>query len=394
MLGVLGCGEFDDGGDSGGVTTDPSGGEEAESGVDGEFETGASGMTSGGETEGGQLCDALVPVDSSTHQDPSCSPDLSAFDEHWGYLVCKAAEPGDDCQDVCAGGGCGVFECPGIDLGDSYTQCPPYFDDEQGMCCTYVVAGVGTSGGEEGRPFRPDEGPSRFASSHEGARVDACEVESLPAALRAELADYWRRVALAEHASIASFARFVGQLVRFAAPPELVRDAMLAAADEVRHAEQAFALASRYAGRRIEPGPLHTADGLAELDDLARAVRETVHEGCLAETLAAHEAALLAEHAGDAEVRRVLATIAADEARHAGLAWRFVAWALARAPELRGEVTELLRSAHEQGSSALPRIESSVALAHGRADAATRRAWQRHALARVVQPCAAALACA
>ena len=40
------------------------------------------------------------------------------------------------------------------------------------------------------------------------------------------------------------------------APPNLVRDSLIAASDEVRHAETAFEIASVLAGRIIEPGPL------------------------------------------------------------------------------------------------------------------------------------------
>jgi hypothetical protein len=54
----------------------------------------------------------------------------------------------------------------------------------------------------------------------------------------------------------------------------------------------------------------------------------TVREGCVGETLAALEAAEALQHCEDEAARPVLERIAAEEAQHAQLAWRFVAWAL------------------------------------------------------------------
>jgi hypothetical protein len=62
--------------------------------------------------------------------------------------------------------------------------------------------------------------------------------------------------------------------------------------------------------------------------DLAIIAARTVEEGCVGETLAAILAAEQLEKASDTAVREALAMIAADEARHAELAWRVVAWAI------------------------------------------------------------------
>jgi hypothetical protein len=66
-----------------------------------------------------------------------------------------------------------------------------------------------------------------------------------------ERAARWVARGLGEHASVASFAAFSLQLMVNGAPFSLLTGAANANADEVRHAEQSFALASRFAGREI-----------------------------------------------------------------------------------------------------------------------------------------------
>jgi hypothetical protein len=61
---------------------------------------------------------------------------------------------------------------------------------------------------------------------------------------------------------------------------------------------------------------------------LAELAAATVREGCVWETIAALEAQICAAEATDSEVTAVLQTVAADEARHAELAWDIVRWAL------------------------------------------------------------------
>jgi hypothetical protein len=77
---------------------------------------------------------------------------------------------------------------------------------------------------------------------------------AISADVRARLAAEWERIGLLEHASIAAFARFALQLLALGAPRDLVEDAQRAMADETRHAELAFALASAYGGAARGPG--------------------------------------------------------------------------------------------------------------------------------------------
>lgn len=101
--------------------------------------------------------------------------------------------------------------------------------------------------------------------------------------------------------------------------------------DETRHAQACFALASRYGQSDVGPGRLNLDDALGA-GDWESIVLMAVHEGCIGETAAALEAMEAAEPSIDAPTRQVLKQIAREEAQHAELEWRFVAWALTRAP--------------------------------------------------------------
>lgn len=215
----------------------------------------------------------------------------------------------------------------------------------------------------------------------------------LTAAERARLVELWQADALMEHASIASFARFSLQLLALGAPAQLVRDAQAAGLDEVGHAEHAFSIASRLAGRAIGPGKLPELD-TPLATDLTSVARATLVEGCIGETLAAIIAQEQAHKAGDSTARKALLGVADDETRHAELAFRVVAWALAQGgPELRhalrGEVERRLARLPEPSSTAQV---SPAALHHyGRLTADEQKALYRQACDQILRPAFAAL---
>jgi len=212
-----------------------------------------------------------------------------------------------------------------------------------GLACGGNIEHPPGATGGAGRPFAVDG-----AARHAGVvtRADWFERRSEGAAhgkpqeLR-RLAAAWLADAQAEHASIASFARFTLHLLALGAPPDLVADAQSAASDEVEHAKLCFALASRYAGRSLGPGPLSMEGAVTDVS-LAELAVATVREGCVGETMSAVVAGERLERARDAEVRAALEQIAADETRHAELAWRTVAWAIARGSDV---VREAVRTA-------------------------------------------------
>lgn len=213
-----------------------------------------------------------------------------------------------------------------------------------GLCCADVwVQGdsADTGGPDVGRPLLVGGAARKAGLAPRPEWVQPSAAAAVPPALQEALVGHWARAGLAEHASVAAFARFSMALLHLGAPPELVEDAHRAALDEVRHARLCFGLASRYAGTAIGPGRL---DLDASLDGELEPVRvfETLFkEGCVGETLAALEAAHAARRAVDPAVRDVLEAIAEDEQRHAALAWRAAEWLLERYPATRSRLASL-----------------------------------------------------
>ncbi len=278
----------------------------------------------------------------------------------------------------------------------------PYLVDDE-ACLAALRRGEGSWGEASGRPG-----------------CDGLTVE-----VRAALARAWAEDALREHASVASFSRFSLELLAVGAPAGLVEQAHRAALDEIRHAELCFALASGYAGEALAPGPFPLGDGALATRSLAALAASTVKEGCIGETVAAVAAAEQLARATDPAVRAALEQIAADEARHAELAWRTVAWAVQTGG---GEVRAAVARAFYDGGAETPPnppgvgrdvlgdpagvgrdvmgdpagvgrdvlgdpagVDRHVLEAHGRLDAATMARVVASALVDVVGPSARAL---
>jgi hypothetical protein len=127
---------------------------------------------------------------------------------------------------------------------------------------------------------------------------------------------------------------------------------------------------------------------------LAELAASAVREGCVGESIAAVLAAEQLARATDPAVREALAAIADDEARHAELAFRAVAWALAAGG---AEVRAAVAAAFEDAARRLPEAgdpgedPTGALAAHGRLDAVAGRAAAARALCEVVLPCARAL---
>jgi hypothetical protein len=144
----------------------------------------------------------------------------------------------------------------------------------------------------------------------------------------ARRATAWAAAGADEHASIAAFSRLALQLLAHAAPSELLRAVHQAAIDEVAHAERCWALARHFGGAAVSAGAFPFGQAVAVNGTLARLAADAVREGCLGETLGAHLASVAAELAPEPEVKAALGAIAAEEAAHAVLSYRIVAWAL------------------------------------------------------------------
>jgi hypothetical protein len=182
-----------------------------------------------------------------------------------------------------------------------------------------------------GRPFLI-EAAARLAppvSRNDWSARHAPSVTRLTATERHALAEHWTHLGRMEHASIAAFARFSLQLLSLGAPADLVEACTRALADETMHTQLCFGIASAYAGRAIGPGPLDISGSL-DVTSLENIVDLVIAEGCFGETSAALEALEAADTAEDPVIRAAYTQIAADEQRHAELAFRFVRWALER----------------------------------------------------------------
>jgi hypothetical protein len=301
----------------------------------------------------------------------------------------------------CGGGGtwCGpeqqANEAAGTALADS---CPENFSHadlyfymdtdatraaaDREMCCYSYSDGC-----MKGRPVI-EEGQVRVASVRPGGAWTgrrAFAASELPAPLRAILAQSWLDDALLEHASVASFARATLELMAVGAPPDLIADCQRAALDEIRHAEGCFALVERYSGRRLAPGPMTPLSSRPAT--LERLAVDTFVEGCVAETVATLAATRMLSSCQDAEVADLLRRIIRDETRHASLAWRTLAWAVA---EGGAPVAAAVRAAATPPTLTAGAADPTL-LAHGRLDERTRIEATTDAWREIILPTLATL---
>lgn len=269
------------------------------------------------------------------------------------------------------------------------------FVDPGGACCyntTLVSVCV------IGRPFRVDReiitAQARPGAKSFDAEFPLPKVLDLPSSARKGLAKRWCRDALLEHASVAAFARFSLALMAAGAPAHLIEGAHLAALDEIQHAKLSFGLAAAYGGETIAPSAMPLGPHVNVEGDLFKIAEEAALEGCVGETLAALLAAEQAASATDPALKQILSSIAEDEARHAELAWRTLAWAL----ESGGEGLRMaLRNIFAEAAKRLPEppedVEGPAELLEAHGEIGHSKAFKvlARGLFEVVLPCANAL---
>ncbi len=266
-----------------------------------------------------------------------------------------------------------------------------------GDCC-YMVHLVLC--GAAGRPYQVDD-HAQLAALERGAGSGgwSCserpDLDGLTPEERASLAETWAAAALFEHGSVASFARFSLELLAAGAPADLLAASHQAAVDEIEHARLCFGLASAYAGEAMAPGPFPLGGEVRLGAGLADLAASTAVEGCLGETVAALVAAEQLARATDPAVRAALTRIAEDEAQHAELAWRTVAWAVRTGgSEVQVAVERALLEAFDPaqplGHAGVP-CSTTKLEAHGLLDDTVRAQIVAGALADVIAPAARAL---
>ena len=275
-------------------------------------------------------------------------------------------------------GCCNSAQTEGVLNGDTccYTFCT-------GACCGRPLMVDGVALLAELSNDSPWAKPPEFAAQEIGACTG--------------LAAAWREDAREEHAAIASFHRLGMELLAIGAPPTLVQAAAVAASEEVDHAETCFAWARALDGQHLGPGRLPLGE-LSLRTDLAAVAVASALEGGVGETLAAAELGLAAALCPDSQRAARLTQMAADESRHAALAWQVVRWALQQEPEaVRPALTQALLEALTQApapfrrSAELAGIGPAAAHAAGRLTQAEAESCARQAMAEVVAACACAV---
>jgi len=161
-----------------------------------------------------------------------------------------------------------------------------------------------------------------------------------PGAALQVVGEAWLQTALAEHASIAAFARLILHMMSLAAPPDLLDDAIRAMSDELEHARLAFGLARKFNGFPAGPGRMEIGAALAQPHDAGSILKAAIIEGCFEETVSARCAEAALQRTEDADVAAALTRIARDESNHAELSWRLAAWILRAYPELAPSAEE------------------------------------------------------
>jgi len=202
-------------------------------------------------------------------------------------------------------------------------------------------------------------GPSDAASAHDDAHSDDASEAPAHDDRRPGPAAHWlARAAHDEAASVHAFLALADELTAHGAPPELLARIITAAVDERRHAALVTDLALHH-GATV-PTPIIAPTPTRDL--LALAVENMV-EGCVRETWAALSAAHQSHHAHTPALRDLYQNIAADETRHAELAWSIHTWLIGQlSPAGQAMVAAARRQAVHQLRTSLAALPDEPAL--------------------------------
>jgi hypothetical protein len=183
-------------------------------------------------------------------------------------------------------------------------------------------------------------------------------------------ARFFASAAQLEAASIGSFEIVARDLRAHGAPARLVRAALRARKDEIRHARVMSRLAREHGATTV---PRVAAARWAPRNLEAIATENAV-EGCVRETYGAIDATWMAESARDPRVRAEMRVIARDETRHAALAWQVHAWSSARLdPAARARIARAREVAVRELSLELAIPQSSILASDGLVPSAQQR---------------------
>lgn len=329
------------------------------------------------------------PVDGA----PDCAAELAPYEILHPICIDRVADAACDTQteDDYLDAAWDCLVCSG---SPERVACEPFSLDET-TCCSWVVITPGQSC--PGRPFlvRGDARVPGVVRRNDWSRPCSPNLVGLSASTRSILSEAWAAEGCHEAASVASFSRFVLQLISVGAPSSLIAGAQAAMADEVEHARAFFGLARAYGGVELGPDALAVDGALENAADPVASAVSLATEGCIAETVSAMQLGLAASRATDPAVAAILSEIAEQELRHAELAWSALAWMLQRGDaSLRAAVA----AAFTQAQDAVPRavsisddLDPSLLRACGRLTAQQRLDVAQRALENCVAPAAATL---
>jgi hypothetical protein len=151
-----------------------------------------------------------------------------------------------------------------------------------------------------------------------------------------------------EHASVASFSKFVSQLMALGAPAELVEFGIRSMQDEAEHAKMCFGVASAAYGRQVMVGAIDMSSSQPATTDPWSILYDTIIEGCVGETISTAIAVEAIRRCENDVIKNILGKVAQDESNHAKLAWSFCDWMLRRNPELIAPVEALFTAAEAE----------------------------------------------
>lgn len=247
-----------------------------------------------------------------------------------------------------------------------------------------------------GRPLVGERGPIVATPCPVDER--APEPAATPSRGALSVGRAYLEMAALEHASVAELARVSLSLLALGAPASLISWAHRAAIDELRHADLALTLAERALGRRHEVAPLDVGASRPLPRSRVELFEQTLHDGCVGETLAALEVGVASDAADEADVRRALGGVAADEGEHAALSYAIARWLVDTASSHERAVMRALiaHTLEQLGSSAasLPDDEQdddALPTGAGHLSSAERRRAYREGAALVVRPALEAL---
>ena len=205
----------------------------------------------------------------------------------------------------------------------------------------------------------------------------------------------WGRRTQAEYISAAIAQQVTLWLIQLGAPPDLIRDGLRVAEDEVSHSELSAAVARCAGGEVAAPVLDPTTLALPEADNRVDAVVDAILRFfCVGETIAVPLFRMLRQNATAPSARQALDRVLRDETRHRQFGWDVLDWLLlAGGPVVRQRVTgrapgviDSVMRAYVLDAEALPPPLEPELAAWGLASPAAYAATARAALAGDVRP--------